>query len=116
MRRKKGQLIPIEITILEAAAASLRSGDGWLHGYALAKLMADTSQSGKLTAHGTLYKALGRLAESGLLDNVWEDPEVALAEGRPRRRLYRVTGLGQKALIEAHEAVAAATNPGIAPA
>jgi len=116
MRRKKGELIAIEIKILEVAAAGIRSGEGWLHGYALAKLMADESSSGKLTAHGTLYKALGRLAESGLLESSWEDPEAALTEGRPRRRLYRVTGLGQKALADAHEVVAAAASTRVAPA
>ena len=115
MRRKKGVLIPIEISILEVAAASLRGGDGWLHGYALAKAMADANGAGKLTSHGTLYKALGRMAESGLLEHRWEDPDAALEEGRPRRRLYRVTGLGQKVLADLHGS-AEVTNPGVAPA
>jgi len=115
MRRRPGVLIPIEISILEAAAASLSSHDGWLHGYALAKRMADTRNSGRLTAHGTLYKALGRLADSGMLENRWEDPELALAEGRPRRRLYRITGLGQKALVEQAATETPALQPGLAP-
>ena len=55
----------------------------------------------RLTAHGTLYKALGRLAEAGLLEARWEDAETAEAEGRPRRRLYRVTGAGASALADA---------------
>lgn len=33
-----------------------------------------------LTSHGTLYKALGRLADAGLLETEWEDPK----KRRPR--------------------------------
>lgn len=49
----------------------------------------------RLTAHGTLYKALGRLEEFGLLTSRWED--AATAEGRPRRRLYELTSQGAEA-------------------
>jgi PadR family transcriptional regulator, regulatory protein PadR len=45
-----------------------------------------------------LYKALQRLEEAGLLASQWEDPDIAVAEGRPRRRLYEVTGAGERAL------------------
>jgi DNA-binding PadR family transcriptional regulator len=55
--------------------------------------MREQSGSRALTAHGTLYKALGRLEERGLLTSVWED---AAAEGRPRRRLYELTGEGAR--------------------
>lgn len=113
MRRRKGVLIPIEISILETAAGALSSSDGWLHGYALARKMAGGEGSGRLTSHGTLYKALGRLAESGMLESQWEDPDVALAEGRPRRRLYRITGLGQKVLVEQSPSNPAVLRPGV---
>jgi hypothetical protein len=33
----------------------------------------------------------------GLLASEWEDPDLAVAEGRPRRRLYEVTGEGERA-------------------
>jgi len=56
------------------------------------------------TAHGTLYKALGRMEDAGLLESHWEDPDVAVAEGRPRRRLYRVTPLGANAFARAQAA------------
>ena len=49
------------------------------------------------SAHGTLYKALGRLEKAGLLESDWEDAGAAEADGRPRRRLYTVTGAGQLA-------------------
>ena len=32
---------------------------------------------------------------AGLLESRWEDPDIAAADGRPRRRLYHVTGLGR---------------------
>jgi PadR family transcriptional regulator, regulatory protein PadR len=44
---------------------------------------------------GTLYPILMRLEEADWLESQWEagDPH---ALGRPRRRFYRVTGLGEK--------------------
>lgn len=99
MRRKPGSLVPLELAILELAAA--RGGNPF-HGFELAKALADADGSRALTAHGTLYKALGRLAEQGLLEDEWEDPDVALGEGRPRRRLYRITGAGAGRVVEEH--------------
>lgn len=113
-RRRPGVLLPIELSILAAAASSLTVDDGWLHGYALAKRMAGAQSSERLTAHGTLYKALGRLADAGMLESEWEDADVALGEGRPRRRLYRITGLGQTTLVEQAPAPASVLRPGLA--
>jgi DNA-binding PadR family transcriptional regulator len=93
VRRRPGALIPLEVSILDAAASS---GEPF-HGFELAKALADADGAKGLTAHGTLYKALGRLADRGLLVDRWEDADVAAAEGRPRRRLYRVTGAGEAA-------------------
>ena len=46
-------------------------------------------------ASGTLYPILFRLEEAGWLESQWED--VAPSQiGRPRRRLYRITALGEK--------------------
>ena len=104
MRRKPGALVPLELSILELA--STRSEP--FHGFELAKALADADGSRALTAHGTLYKALGRLAESGLLEDEWEDPAIALQEGRPRRRLYRITGEGARRIAAARRAAPAA--------
>ena len=49
----------------------------------------------RLTAYGTLYKALDRLAESGAIERRREDPEIAAVEGRPRRRYHRITLAGE---------------------
>jgi DNA-binding PadR family transcriptional regulator len=91
VRRKPGTLLPLEAEIL-SAAVSLR---GSFHGFGHAQTMREQNGSRSLTAHGTLYKALSRLEEFGLLTSRWED--AAAAEGRPRRRLYDVTGEGARA-------------------
>jgi PadR family transcriptional regulator, regulatory protein PadR len=98
MRRKPGTLLPIEVDILEAGLELRRAGGARFHGFQLAKQIADQAGPRPLTSHGTLYKALQRLEEAGLLESQWEDPNIAAAEGRPRRRLYEVTGAGERAL------------------
>jgi DNA-binding PadR family transcriptional regulator len=120
MRRKAGQLLDLEARILVVAIDALVGADApEVHGFALAKRLADQDGSQKLTAHGTLYKALARLEDAGLLSSRWEDHEVAEEAGRPRRRLYRVTSGGQAALA-AHESAAierrTAFDAGIEPA
>ena len=98
MRRKPGTLLPLEVDILHAGLQLRRDGVSRFHGFQLAKQLADHPRPRTLTAHGTLYKALQRLEEAGLLVSRWEDPQVAAAEGRPRRRLYELTGAGERAL------------------
>ena len=98
-RRKPGTLLPLETEILEVAQSMLHSGQATFHGFGLAQAMREQSSSRSLTAHGTLYKALGRLEEFGLLTSRWED--AAAAEGRPRRRLYELTRQGAHAAEQA---------------
>ena len=98
MRRKPGTLLPLEVDILHTGLQLRRAGAPRFHGFQLAKQIADHPRPRTLTAHGTLYKALQRLEEAGLLASQWEAPDVAAAEGRPRRRLYQVTGAGERAL------------------
>ena len=100
MRRKQGALIPIEESILAAAIALRMSGEEDFHGYRIAKEIKGQTNSRLLTGHGTLYRALGRLQELGLLTSRWEDPLVAEQERRPRRKLYSLSAVG----VEAAEA------------
>lgn len=97
-RRKAGTLLAIEVDILDAGLSLRREGADEFHGFELARHIAGSSVARKLTSHGTLYKALGRLEEWGLLASRWEDPQIAVGEGRPRRRLYTVTGEGERRL------------------
>lgn len=101
MRRKPGTLIPIEVHILSAALALRQRGEPHFHGFLIAKEIMEGDDARRLTAQGTLYKALDRLERGGLLERWWEDAEIAAHEHRPRRRLYRVTGLGERALAAA---------------
>jgi PadR family transcriptional regulator PadR len=98
MRRKPGAILPIEESVLTVAAALHSSGDGEFHGFEMAKRLQDVDDARSLTAHGTLYKALSRMEKAGLLESRWEDPQKAADDGRPRRRLYRITGAGEVAL------------------
>src|SRR3954452_2314055 len=98
-RRKPGTLVPLELEILGAALSLQRGGVGTFHGFALAQALRAGDGSRSLTAHGTLYKALGRLEEFGMLQSRWEQDEAP--GGRPRRRLYELTAKGAQAAEEA---------------
>jgi len=47
-------------------------------------------------ASGTIYPLLRRLEVSGWVTSAWEDVDPS-AEGRPRKRLYTLTGEGERA-------------------
>jgi DNA-binding PadR family transcriptional regulator len=70
----------------------LALADGELHGYAIMKGVAARSQDAVRLGPGTLYGALKRLREAGLVEECGEraDPE----RGDERRRYYRLTQLG----------------------
>jgi PadR family transcriptional regulator len=107
MRRKPGALVPLEVDICRCAAELHRGGAVEFHGYELAKTLAAHSDRTMLAAYGTLYRALGRLQDMGLLQSRWEDPRISTGEGRPGRRLYSLTGAGLAAAREARNAAAA---------
>jgi PadR family transcriptional regulator, regulatory protein PadR len=111
-RRKLGTLLPLETEILEVALSLQRSGDASFHGFGLAQTMREHRRSRSLTAHGTLYKALSRLEDFGLLSSRWED--AAEVAGRPRRRLYEITGQGVQAAQKAVTDTAVRPSPRLA--
>jgi DNA-binding PadR family transcriptional regulator len=119
-RRKAGELIAIEVDILVEALRLTTDGHLSFHGFAMAKELRDGRQSQGLIAHGTLYKALARLETAGLLESTLEDPDIAADEGRPRRRLYSITGPGRLSAAKAIDAQASSEQPrwypGIEPA
>jgi DNA-binding PadR family transcriptional regulator len=104
MRRKPGTLLPIEIAILLAGVDLLGRGQAEFHGYAVAKEIRESEEARRLTAHGTLYRALERLETAGMLESQLEDADVAATENRPRRRLYRVTAVGEASAVEHRKA------------
>lgn len=98
-RRKPGALVALETEILDAAVSMATAGTDEFHGFGIADALRGPDGSKALTGHGTLYKALARLEDRGLLTSRWEDP--ATVQGRPPRRLYRVTASGREALARA---------------
>ena len=80
-----------------------RDADGSpdFHGFALADELTKADPR-RLLGHGTLYKALARLEREGLLVSRWEEIDAAV-EGRPRRRLYRVTASASGALAHSRQ-------------
>lgn len=67
--------------------------DGPLHGYGIIKRAAELSKGQVRLTAGTLYAALDRLAEAGLIEVEREE----IVDGRARR-YYRLTGAGRDAL------------------
>jgi DNA-binding PadR family transcriptional regulator len=70
----------------------LALADGELHGYAIMKGVAARSEGALRLGPGTLYGALKRLLNAGLVEECGEraDPD----RGDERRRYYRLTPLG----------------------
>lgn len=84
-------LLPLSPVVLHILLAL---SDGTKHGYAIMKeVEADTAGHVKL-GPGTLYGALKRMLERGLIAESGErvDPDVS----DERRRYYEITGFGQR--------------------
>lgn len=67
-----------------------------LHGYAIVKDVEQRTQGTTTPSTGSLYLAIARLLESGLI----EEPAAAVEAGGRKRRIYRITGFG-RAVAEA---------------
>jgi PadR family transcriptional regulator PadR len=70
---------------------------------------AELSRALKINS-GTLYPLLARLEVAGWLMSEWEQIDPA-KEARPRRRFYRLTGLGQTSA--SRELADLQTSPGV---
>ena len=81
--RLKGNLDLLLLSVLSARPA---------HGYAIISALRDRSEGMFDLPEGTIYPALHRLEESGLLVSSWAE-----ADGR-RRRVYGLTDQGASAL------------------
>ena len=93
--------MPLELAICSAALDLQDRGIEQFHGYLIAKELTETSNTKLLTAYGTLYRALGRLEQMGLMTSAWEDPQIPADANRPRRRLYAITPDGRTAVANA---------------
>ena len=81
----KGNLDMLLLSVLSA-------GPG--HGYSIITRLRDRSDGAFDLPEGTVYPALHRLEQTGLLASSWE-----VVAGR-RRRIYRLTTVGQRSLAD----------------
>ena len=66
------------------------------HGYGIAQMIRASSKDVLQVETGSLYPALHRLEQRGLVE-----VEIAVQEGRPPRKYYQLTPAGETALAEA---------------
>jgi transcriptional regulator len=81
---------------------------GPLHGYAITSLIRRQSDDALLVEEGTLYPALWRLENKGLLEAEW-----GLSENNRKAKFYRLTAKGQRELrqeVKTWEAYVAAVT------
>jgi DNA-binding PadR family transcriptional regulator len=74
----------------------LALADGEKHGYAIMKDVAAQTGGALTMGPGTLYGSIKRMLSAGLIQETGERPDPALDD--ERRRYYRLSGLGRKAV------------------
>lgn len=84
--RRVDSLLPLTPIAFEILMALL---DEDRHGYAILQHVEERAGSALPLRTGTLYRALARLMDDGLIEQVNGDA------GDPRRRYYRITALGR---------------------
>ena len=89
--RDVGDYLPLTPLAFEIMLAL---GDGERHGYAVMRAVEDRVAGSSLHP-GTLYRAIGRLVDSRLLEELDERPDPELHDDR-RRAYYRLTRLGRR--------------------
>jgi PadR family transcriptional regulator PadR len=76
-----------------AAAILLAIKNGYHYGFDVMDILGLPS--------GTVYPALRRMEEAGLIEGSWEKSQVAHRDARPARKYYQLTHSGRNALNEA---------------
>jgi DNA-binding PadR family transcriptional regulator len=82
----------------------LALSDGEKHGYAIMRLVEETTQGRMVLGPGTLYGAVKRLLRSGLIVESDYRPDPVIDDSR--RRYYRLTDLGRAVLSAESERLA----------
>lgn len=70
--------------------------DGEKHGYAIMLEVENNTQGEVKMGPGTLYGSIKRMCEAGMIEESGERPDPQMDD--QRRRYYRLTGAGQRAL------------------
>lgn len=89
------------LTELEFMLLSALVTMGPTHPYRLGREVEERAGKG-IVSLGALYKALHRLEQQGYLESEWEDVDPSEVK-RPRRRIYEVIGVGERALERARK-------------
>jgi DNA-binding PadR family transcriptional regulator len=87
-----GNLLPLTPAVFHILLAL---ADADLHGYAIMKEVEARTEGRLLLKPGTLYQAISRLLEAGLIEEV----EVRGDDHDERRRVYRLSSSGRQAVI-----------------
>jgi DNA-binding PadR family transcriptional regulator len=82
-------LTPVVFEMLLALAASDR------HGYSIMQEVERRTDGRSVLHPGTLYRALGRLLDTGLIEEI-DEPHARPDSDDERRRYYRLTPLGHR--------------------
>ena len=88
----EGEMLKGHLDMIVLAALS----GGPAHGYAVIEAIKRRSGQAFDLPEGTIYPALHRLEETGLLSSHWTTAE----SGRRRRRVYSLTKRGSRALAD----------------
>ena len=90
LTRDPAELLPLKQSTYQILLA-LGDGDS-LHGYAVMQAIAEMTQGRETILPGTLYAALSRMVDEGLVE---ESEPRDDASGGPARRYYRRTSFGR---------------------
>ena len=93
--RDPGDLLPLTPVALNVLLAL---ADGERHGYGIMLEVRDRTGGTVRLGPGTLYGAIKRLKEGGVIEGSGERSEPGEALGDERRRYYRLTGFGAEVL------------------
>jgi DNA-binding PadR family transcriptional regulator len=87
-------LLPLPVAVFHILVAL---ADEERHGYAIMQDVADRTGGQLKLSAGTLYGAIKRMLEDGLIEETPERPDAEYDD--ERRRYYRVTSFGRKAAM-----------------
>ena len=82
----------------------LALSDGEKHGYAIMRVVKETTQGRMVLGPGTLYGAIKRLLKTSLIAESDYRPDPVIDDSR--RRYYKLTDLGRKVLTAEFERLA----------
>jgi PadR family transcriptional regulator, regulatory protein PadR len=90
----RGELMSPKSSLSYSAAVILQAiASGYVYGFDVMDITGLPS--------GTVYPALRRMEDAGLVDSKWENEAAAQREGRPVRKYYEISASGREALNEA---------------